>query len=147
MIDFGDFEKISYTSDDGNTMDVFRASGPTTTTPIMSDSGPVHSDWSITSGWVTVNELPATTSAAQCGVVAGVNVMGLFPTVVTVTPGRVIVWRRPATVGKNDVMGPHSYNGVSCDTVRAVGIATWSDEHTVPVDVLYTDPGAVKVSW
>jgi len=24
MIDFGDFEKISYTSDDGNTMDVFR---------------------------------------------------------------------------------------------------------------------------
>jgi len=26
MIDFGDFEKISYTSDDGNTMDVFRDS-------------------------------------------------------------------------------------------------------------------------
>ncbi len=24
MIDFGDFEKISYTSDDGNTMEVFR---------------------------------------------------------------------------------------------------------------------------
>ena len=26
MIDFGDFEKISYTSDDGNAMDVFRDS-------------------------------------------------------------------------------------------------------------------------